>query len=546
MPEFRVVTGYGRSFSYKLTEDVITIGRSKDNHIVLFDHTASRRHAKVRKTPDGYLLMDLDSHNGTHVNGSRVTNRILRHNDLVEIGTSVLSFQYELGDEDEPTADAAVEGEGETPKDPHDAPTQIAIRHDENAQDLIASIRSQAPLDEEELLSEVETEEKETSQISLLNLAKSNKILYVLYLVTRTLLATTQQDQLLRTILDLVFQVMDSDFGFIVLRDPVDGKVVPKVIKHKRDSKKAAGALRLQQATLDRVMNEKLSLLTSDLVGGKVHTSMSVPLWRKEDVIGMIQLESHHSSRAFTKPDLDLLTTICNQMAVVLEQANLMEKVRREELMRSRLERFHSPEIVDLIISGESQDEGAMLSPKEKEVTILFVDIVNFTPLSERLSPKEVSQLLNQFFREMNDIIFAYRGTLDKYMGDAIMAIFGAPIEREDDADRAIHAALEMRRALLKMNETMEPDRIFDIRIGINSGRVVAGNLGSPKRMDYTVIGDVVNTASRLEKIAQPNQILIGESTYNAVKGSFHIQKVGKKRVKGKSRAVTVCEVLDD
>jgi len=293
------------------------------------------------------------------------------------------------------------------------------------------------------------------------------------------------------------------------------------------------------------VIQEKLSILTSDLVAGTAHTSMSVPLWRKDEVIGMIQLESHHSSRAFTKPDLDLLTTICNQMAVVLEQANLMEKVRREELMRSRLERFHSPEIVDLIISGESEDEGAMLSPKEKEVTILFVDIVNFTPLSERLSPKEVSQVLNQFFREMNDIIFAYRGTLDKYMGDAIMAIFGAPVEREDDADRAIYAALEMRRALLKMSKTMEPDRIFDIRIGINSGRVVAGNLGSPKRMDYTVIGDVVNTASRLEKIAQPNQILIGEATYNAVKASFHIQKVGKKTVKGKTRAVTVYEVLD-
>jgi class 3 adenylate cyclase len=103
-----------------------------------------------------------------------------------------------------------------------------------------------------------------------------------------------------------------------------------------------------------------------------------------------------------------------------------------------------------------------------------------------------------------------------------------------------------MRRALVEMNKTMEPDRIFDIRIGINSGRVVAGNLGSPKRMDYTVIGDVVNTASRLEKIAQPNQILIGEATYQAVKGSFHIEPVGKKTVKGKSRAVTVYEVMDD
>lgn len=545
MPEFRVVTGYGRSFNYKITEEVITIGRSKDNHIVLFDHTASRRHAKVRKTPDGYLLMDLDSHNGTHVNGSRVTSRILRHNDLVEIGTSVLSFQYEIGDEDEPVP-LFEAGSGEKDLQAgHDAFLKLAVRYDGKAQDLIASIRSQAPL-EEELLSEVEAEEKETSQISLVNLAKSNKILYVLYLVTRTLLTTTHQDQLLRTILDLAFQVIDSDFGFIVLRDPKDGSVVPKVVKHKREPERPAGELRLQQAILDKVIHEKLSILTSDLVGDKVHTSMSVPLWRKEEVIGMIQLESHHTSRAFTKPDLDLLTTICNQMAVVLEQANLMEKVRREELMRSRLERFHSPEIVDLIISSESEDEGAMLSPKEKEVTILFVDIVNFTPLSERLSPKEVSQLLNQFFREMNDIIFAYRGTLDKYMGDAIMAIFGAPIEREDDADRAIYAALNMRRALFKMNKTMEPDRIFDIRIGINSGRVVAGNLGSPKRMDYTVIGDVVNTASRLEKIAQPNQILIGEATFNAVKNSFHIQKVGKKTVKGKTRAVTVYEVLDN
>ena len=546
MPEFRVVTGYGKGFKYTITEEVITIGRSKDNHIVLFDHTASRRHAKVRKTPDGYLLMDLDSHNGTLVNGSRVTSRILRHNDLVEIGTSVLSFQYEIGDDDEPLAHAVVEDQDKELQGGHDAFVKLAIRYDEKPQDLVASIRSQAPLEEEELLSEVEAEEKETSQISLLNLAKSNKILYVLYLVTRTLLTTTNQDQLLRTILDLAFQVIDSDFGFIVLRDPKSGNILPKVIKHKREPEKPPGELRLQQAILDKVINEKLSILTSDLVVDKVHTSMSVPLWRQEEVIGMIQLESHHSSKAFTKPDLDLLTTICNQMAIVLEQANLMEKVRWEELMRSRLERFHSPEIVDLIISGESEDEDAMLSPKEKEVTILFVDIVNFTPLSERLSPKEVSQLLNQFFREMNDIIFAYRGTLDKYMGDAIMAIFGAPIEREDDADRAIYAALAMRKALFRMNKTMEPDRIFDIRTGINSGRVVAGNLGSPKRMDYTVIGDVVNTASRLEKIAQPNQILIGESTYNAVKAPFHIKKVGKKTVKGKTRAVTVYEVLDD
>jgi len=185
------------------------------------------------------------------------------------------------------------------------------------------------------------------------------------------------------------------------------------------------------------------------------------------------------------------------------------------------------------------------MAPKEKNVTILFTDIVSFTPLSERLAATEVSILLNHYFRRMTDIIFDYNGTLDKYIGDAIMAVFGAPIERENDAERAIMAALEMRKSLFQMMETVEPDRKFDIRLGINSGKVVAGNLGSPKRMDYTVIGDTVNTASRLESIGEPNQILIGENTYQLVKGKFNIREVGEKLVKGKKQAVMIYEVLD-
>jgi adenylate cyclase len=211
------------------------------------------------------------------------------------------------------------------------------------------------------------------------------------------------------------------------------------------------------------------------------------------------------------------------------------------------LERFHSPEVVDLIIrgGGEEVDEEALMAPKEKNVTVLFTDIVSFTPLSERLAANELSILLNHYFRRMTDIIFDYNGTLDKYIGDAIMAVFGAPIERENDAERAIMAALEMRKSLFQMMETVESDRRFDIRLGINSGKVVAGNLGSPKRMDYTVIGDTVNTASRLESIGEPNQILIGENTYQLVKDKFNIREVGEKLVKGKKQAVMVYEVLD-
>jgi adenylate cyclase len=367
-------------------------------------------------------------------------------------------------------------------------------------------------------------------------------------------------DELLSTIMDSIFQVIDADHGFVALLGDKPDELIPKVVKYRTAAPdQRSQELRVSRTIVNKVVKEKMSVLTSnamedDRFGGakslfmqNIRSVMSVPLWRKDEIIGIIQVDTFRLSNKFTKADLDLLTTISNQMAMVIEQANLNEKIRREAMARNRLERFHSPEVVEMIISGggEEVDEEALMAPKEKNVTVLFTDIVSFTPLSERLAATEVSILLNHYFRRMTDIIFDYNGTLDKYIGDAIMAVFGAPIERENDAERAIMAALEMRKSLFQMMETVEPDRKFDIRLGINSGKVVAGNLGSPKRMDYTVIGDTVNTASRLESIGEPNQILIGENTYQLVKGKFNIREVGEKLVKGKKQAVMVYEVLD-
>jgi adenylate cyclase len=144
----------------------------------------------------------------------------------------------------------------------------------------------------------------------------------------------------------------------------------------------------------------------------------------------------------------------------------------------------------------------------------------------------------------MTDIIFARDGTLDKYIGDGLMALFGAPIEKKDDAERAVRAALEIQRQLSAMMRETSEDRRFDIRIGLNTGRVVAGNIGSPKRMEYTVIGDAVNLASRLESMAEPNQILIGEETFNRVRGKFKIREVGVKKVRGKTDEIMIYEVF--
>jgi adenylate cyclase len=229
---------------------------------------------------------------------------------------------------------------------------------------------------------------------------------------------------------------------------------------------------------------------------------------------------------------------------MIIEQASLNEQIREEERMRNRLERFHSPQVIEMILKGGQETKDNIMEPKDLTATILFTDIIGFTPLSEKMPPRDINMILNQFFSRMTDIIFEYDGTLDKYIGDALMAVFGAPMEKEGDAERAIFAALKMRQELDEMMKKAEEGKRFNVRIGINTGRVVAGNMGSPKRMDYTVIGDPVNIASRLESIANPNQILIGEETYRHVKGKFKINKVGAKKVKGKTQEVMVYEVI--
>jgi len=213
--------------------------------------------------------------------------------------------------------------------------------------------------------------------------------------------------------------------------------------------------------------------------------------------------------------------------------------------MRSRLERFHSPQVIEMILRGGQETKDNVMEANEVTATILFTDIVGFTRLAEQISPRETNIILNRYFSAMTDVVFNYDGTLDKYIGDGLMAVFGAPMERDDDAERAILAAKEMREKLaLIMMEKGSPSSKFDIRIGINTGRVVAGNIGSPRRMDYTVIGDPVNIAARLESIAEPNQILIGEETHKTVKGKFEIREIGRKKMKGKSEKIMVYEVL--
>lgn len=559
MPYLQITTHDGQTYNVPLVKDRTTIGRTKNNDIILPDPRVSSQHAEIIKKEDTFTLNDLESRNGTRVNGQFIQSVNLKDEYEINIGGNRLAFLTEEKTAFSPARNLILEKEGDYARWHQQTlkvdPEECRLG---DSQSLLV-----APEDQETLKKGAAPGffKKKKPPIkrekSFLSPERANKVLFVLYEISRQLNTIHDFNELLEKIMDNVFMVIDADYGFLILTDENrDKQFVPIVVKHKDDKVKGRGEIRASRTIINKVIQDKVALLTSNamadprlqsaksLVGQNIRSAMCIPLWRRDKIIGVIQLDSIKPDNQYTKEDLELLKTIGCQMAMILEQASLNERIRREERMRERLERFHSPQVIDMIIKSGLESQDNLMDTKDLEATILFTDIIGFTRLTEDMEPREINMLLNQFFSRMTDIVFEYDGTLDKYIGDSLMAIFGAPLEKKDDAERAVSAALKMRQELLAMTENTSKGVKFSIRIGINTGHVVAGNIGSPKRMEYTVIGTPVNIASRLESLAQPNQVIIGEETYRRVKAKFKIRKIGPREVKGRREPVMAYEVL--
>ncbi len=223
----------------------------------------------------------------------------------------------------------------------------------------------------------------------------------------------------------------------------------------------------------------------------------------------------------------------------------MIEDITREKRLKGTMARYMSPELAEkLLAEGE-----AALGGKVQRASVLFTDIRNFTSISERIGPQETVKLLNEYLGIMVDVILEKGGILDKYIGDAIMAVFGAPFAHPEDADHAVQAAIGMLEALAGFNagRAAAGQDPVGMGLGINTDDVVSGNIGSLKRMDYTVIGDGVNLASRLEGANKVygTEILISEFTVRDLKGRYRLREVDVIQVKGKTRPVGLFEVLD-
>jgi len=524
--------------AHTFTTGEVVIGRSPDCQIVLKDFGISRTHAKVLVDEEGVRIVDLKSKNGTQVNGVPVVEAPLKDGDRILLGKFQLTFSKTLEgkvvlDEAKPLSEEAgtiIRSVGELSKllsvpDAGAAPAAVDAR--------------KAPAD----LQEIE---------------KSNRILKVLTKVAETLIAVRPVEDVLQQVMDIVFDHIPADRGFLMLHEESTEKLVPMVIKHRTPSSSGdSGKISISKTIADRVLKDRVSILTSDAMVDPrfgagdsirfhgIRSAMCAPLWNKEQVIGIVHVDSPMLTNCFTLNDLDLLTALANYAAVAVERARLNQKIVAEEKKRERLGRFLSPQVANRILATSDSQGAALGVPEVRDVSILFADIVGFTTISEKMSPAAVALFLNDYLSRMTDTIFKYEGTLDKYIGDAIMAVFGAPLDMPDHACRALRAALEMRDRLEEFNAERKEGPLIRIRIGINSGKAVAGEIGSINKKEYTVLGDTVNTASRLESsVATPGGIVIGENTYEAAKGEFECRSLGTRTLKGKANEVAVYEVM--
>jgi len=514
----------------------MSIGRTEGNDLVLNHPSVSRKHARVEIRDDHWWILDLRSTNGVKVNGNLITESAVSAGDKILIGSVQLDIK----------ALPSVDFSGESM---FDNPSGTVIRR-------ISDFNSEFGLD----LAEMQGAAAAARPISEPGVAQPaavtrEKIFQVLVQVAKAMLQSEDLGSLLETVMDMIFKYLPVERGLIILFDE-EGNPVPKLTKFIEGAD--AHDIPISRTILKMVADQQVALMTSNaledarLLGGKsiaihgIRSAMCVPLWNRNRVIGAVQVDSPIHIGRFTEEDLDLLTALANFAAVAIERAQLAEKIEQERKIRSKMERYHSPAVIDEIVKGTltAADESEI---RAAEVSILFADISGFTTVSETKKPEEVAEFLSNFFSAAVDAIFAYGGTLDKFIGDAVMAFFGAPIPQDDHADRAILAGMMMQERIGEWNAEREKSDLppVRIRVGINSGPAVVGNVGTEKRVDYTVLGSSVNIASRLESgVAKPGQLVISQNTLDRVVGSFQTEPLGEFALKGLQQKMPVFAVI--
>ena len=553
MAHLKITDASGREWRFTFTPDsVCTIGRAPDNTVVLDDPRASRYHAHVTTVDDGsFTIIDgaviggqlRRSANKVFINGASEYEHKLVNGDRITIGASTLKFEQPV---EERTSDVKYD----------DRPlghTQLLI----SANDVMNTVlRSKA----EELAPTTPSPLPAPQRDKMLDtLQRKANILTALYEMSKTLGSVFDLDAIFDKATDVIFRSTPADRVVALIAeagsDTDDPKLTP-IAMRARDNRLDAHARRLSigRTITRKVMKERVALLSQDaasdeqfagvdsIVSQGVRSTICAPLVAETRVHGALYADRLDPFSAFKPDDLELISAVAAQTAIAVENARAHERLAREEVARANYSRFLPEYVVKQMLENP---ESFKLGGVSQTITILFADIRGFTRISEHAPPERIVSLLNRYFSAMTDIIFAHGGTLDKYLGDGLMALFGAPTTTPDDANNALNAAVAMQRRVLGINIELQAEGLPEIGVGmgLHTGEVIVGYIGSERRSEYTAIGDAVNTCSRLESNARGGEILMSDATAKAARSRYKLKPRDPITVKNREQPVVLWEV---
>jgi adenylate cyclase len=534
MPPLRLVSTTGDQ-SFELPEGrTLVVGRGLASDIAIYDPTISRRHAELTVGADGVDVTDVGSSNGTCINGQRVSAGHLGVEDTITFGK--VAFRLTVRGSPAPAIQRPA------------IAAEVAAAGGKIVRQLMVSgggppgITSRDGPPPGQLKVDAPSAE-----------ARQALKLQMLLEVSQKLSAELDLDRLLRTVVDTTFEIMSVDRVTIVLKSEEPGELLPTISRSRVGETQP---IQVPRSIAEKVIQERVAVVSQNtpedsrfrgqsIVLQSVRSAMCSPLMASGDeVLGLLYVDNLTATNTFTDEDLQFLVAFSGLAAVGIKNSRYADQIRREITVRSNFERYFAPNVAaDIAQRGEAIRQGGERRP----TTVLFSDIRGFTAIAEGMGPDAIAQFLSEYFTEMVEVIFEHGGTLDKFIGDAIMALWGAPIAHADDPDRALRAALAMQRSIVRLNQRWasqgRPE--IGVGIGINHGEVFAGNIGSHRRLEYTVLGDAVNVAARLCAEAGPGEVLVSEQFLGVVRDQVSCDYLPEMALKGKAQVVQVYRVRE-
>ncbi len=541
-----------------LPDMIYSIGRAKENDIVLNDRRVSRRHAQIMAEGVGFKLIDgyfvngeiVRSVNRVFVNGQPSLEKTLEQGDEIVIGESRLEF-HKLGMTLSKLSSGKTDIPAVQPSKPlnfDDQPlghTQLLI----SANEIIGTRTSSS------------MEAKIVTPEEIKTLRRKAQVLDLLYEMSKTLGKVFDLKEIFVKATDLIFRGTPAERVVALIADETpDGKILeyslyPIAIKARDEMlERLTEKLTISRTITQKVMRDKVALLSQDaktdaqfqgaesIVSQGVRSTICAPLLTESNVHGVIYADRFDPFSTFSAEDLELISAVAAQTAVTVETVKAHNRLAREEVARANYSRFMPEYVVKQLLENP---DSFKLGGVNQMITVLFADIRGFTSLSENENPEKIVGLLNKYFTAMSDIIFAHGGTLDKYTGDGLMALFGAPTATPEDATNALKTAVAMQQRLVNLNVELEKEGFSRIQtgIGLHTGVATIGYIGSEQRSEYTAIGDTVNLAARLESNALGGQILVSDATAAAGGNAFTFTAQKPLTVKNRLQPVSLFEV---